>query len=77
MGEMLRGDGGGTAVYPEAIARKYASLVPTQRGLDVSGVLTRIRTNRPVVALTFDARGGNASSSAIDQRLINFLVLIN
>jgi len=46
---------------------------PKEWGLTVTGVKTRLNTNKRVIALTFDACGGK-HGSGYDHQLINFLI---
>ena len=50
----------------------FKDQLPKQWGLAVTGVKTRLATNKKVIALTFDACGG-ARGSCYDEKLINFL----
>jgi peptidoglycan/xylan/chitin deacetylase (PgdA/CDA1 family) len=55
------------------IAAEFAGMQPKSWGLEVPGVATRIATNLPLVALTFDGCGGSARSSQVDSELLEFL----
>ena len=53
-------------------AKAYDGMAPTKWGLAVPGVITRINTKKRVLALTFDACGGQ-NGSGIDEQLIGLL----
>ncbi|MCP2256732.1 Peptidoglycan/xylan/chitin deacetylase, PgdA/CDA1 family [Streptoalloteichus tenebrarius] len=55
----------------DLIAR-YAVDRPRAWGTDIAGVLTRLPTDEKVVALTFNACGGE-NDSGVDQKLLDFL----
>ncbi|MBM7622484.1 polysaccharide deacetylase family protein [Sporohalobacter salinus] len=55
----------------EKIIDKYKNQIPKEWGENVSGVITRIDTNKKVVALTLDACG--SSRDGYDSKLIDFL----
>lgn len=55
-----------------AISR-YAGVVPAVWGESVSGVRTRLDTDRKVIALTLDACGGTAGKG-VDMHLVEFLI---
>lgn len=47
---------------------------PQQWGENVTGVVTKFRSDTKEIALTFDACGGSAKSSQYDAQLIDFLI---
>lgn len=55
-----------------AIASRYRASVPARWGEHVPGVMTRLRTQDKVIALTFDACGGK-EGSGFDKKLIDYL----
>jgi peptidoglycan/xylan/chitin deacetylase (PgdA/CDA1 family) len=55
-----------------AIAEKYKGKQPKEWGEKVTGVITRLPTNKPVIALTLDACGGKRGSG-YDRELIDYL----
>jgi peptidoglycan/xylan/chitin deacetylase (PgdA/CDA1 family) len=60
----------------EEIVRRYGSVTPQHWGLEVPGMLLRLPTTAPVIALTFDACGGPTPTSAgcgVDRDLIALL----
>jgi len=57
----------------EEIGLQFAGVEPAEWGEDLEGILTVLPTQDKVVALTFDACGGGASS-AYDEELIEFLI---
>lgn len=62
---------------PQSVAAVHAGRTPTQWGLEVDGVITRFKTNKHQIALTFDACGSGAKGSQVDQELVSFLVSNN
>lgn len=46
----------------------------TQWGENVTGVTTHFQTDKKEIALTFDACGGSAKSSQVDEKLLQFLI---
>lgn len=68
--------GGKAAAYLKKraqIAEKYKGVVPRFWGERVPGVVTHIKTNEKIIALTLDACGGK-TGSAYDKDLIDYLV---
>lgn len=66
---------GSESISPDfkAIINKYQNEVPKYFGENVQGVVTRIETTEKIVALTFDACGGN-NGLAYDQKLMDYLI---
>ena len=58
------------------VIKKFSKLRPTQWGMTVKGVKTRLDTNDKVIALTFDACG-NSGGFGYDAELIDFLIQEN
>ena len=56
----------------QRIVAAYRNEAPKEWGENVAGVKTRLETNEPVVALTFDACGG-PKGSKVDNALIDYL----
>jgi peptidoglycan/xylan/chitin deacetylase (PgdA/CDA1 family) len=54
------------------ISQKYSGLKPTQWGMYIPGVKTRIKTDKKIIALTFDACGGRGGKK-YDRDLIEYL----
>lgn len=54
------------------IVSKYTAIRPTRWGMFIPGVKTHIKTDKKVIALTFDGCGG-AKGSLFDKDLIDFL----
>ena len=54
------------------IEEKYADQKPTQFGMYLSGVKTHIKTDRKIIALTFDGCGGSGGKG-FDRELIRYL----
>ena len=55
------------------IVSKYMTYKPTRWGMNIPGVKTHIKTEKKVIALTFDACGGK-KGSLYDKDLISFLI---
>lgn len=55
------------------INKEYFNIRPVMWGSDIPGVLNRIKTDKKIIALTFDACGGKKGSEA-DTKLIDFLM---
>lgn len=55
------------------ISSKYKAVKPSQWGEKVTGVISRIDTQAKVLALTFDACGGN-KGDRYDEKLISYLI---
>lgn len=56
--------------------RQFSSVQPLQWGETVTGVKTRLATDKPVLALTLDGCGG-AKGKGVDSRLMEFLIREN
>ena len=54
------------------ITEKYGSIKPTQFGMYLPGVKTKIRTKEKIMALTFDGCGGSGGKG-FDRELIQYL----
>ncbi len=61
-----------SAVSREEIIARYGDIAPTEWGINLPGVTTRLPTTEKVVALTFDACSG-ANGSGYDETLVNVL----
>jgi peptidoglycan/xylan/chitin deacetylase (PgdA/CDA1 family) len=57
------------------LASSLCATVATQWGENVTGVTTRFQTDKKEIALTFDACGGSAKSSQVDEKLLEFLIV--
>lgn len=55
------------------IVKKYSGRESNEWGEEVSGVVTGIKTEEKIIALTLDACGGGGSSDGYDEELIEFL----
>jgi peptidoglycan/xylan/chitin deacetylase (PgdA/CDA1 family) len=58
------------------LINEYGNQAPIKWGENVPGVFTRMATNDKVIALTFDACGGNGGNG-YDRKLIDFLIKEN
>lgn len=59
--------------WRHSLIQQYQNAAPRLWGENISGVMTRMNTNRKDIALTFDACGG-PHGSAYDSKLIDYLV---
>lgn len=57
------------------LANSLCATVATQWSENVTGVTTRFQTDKKEIALTFDACGGSAKSSQVDEKLVEFLIV--
>lgn len=57
------------------LANSLCATVATQWGENITGVATRFQTDKKEIALTFDACGGSAKSSQVDEKLLEFLIV--
>ncbi|MGL4368955.1 MAG: polysaccharide deacetylase family protein [Spirochaetota bacterium] len=60
------------AAMRDRIVQKYSGEKPSAFGMYISGVKTRIRTDKKIIALTFDACGGTGGR-LFDRELIRYL----
>ena len=60
------------AVKRNDIVIKYGNLKPKEFGMYISGVNTHIKTDKKIIALTFDACGGSGGKK-FDKDLLDFL----
>jgi peptidoglycan/xylan/chitin deacetylase (PgdA/CDA1 family) len=62
-----------TTDLKQSIIEKYKDQIPTQWGENLPGVKTKVKADKPVLALTFDATGIEAGRG-YDEELINYLI---
>lgn len=65
-----------TKSVANSILNKYSGKPPSEWGEKVTGVITKLQTNDKVIALTFDACGGNGGNG-YDKKLIDYLISEN
>lgn len=56
----------------KAVVEKYGSMTPKQFGMYLPGVKTHIKTDKKIIALTFDGCGGSGGKG-FDKELIQYL----